>query len=456
MGLNNKQIRMQNHQKIAESQFFNALAWNGISYSFYKITYTIFTLALYQTLSTELFSAWALLHSIVFFVLLFLDVGLRKSIPRFIPLFSYTKQAHALFIMVILVMQISILLIIGIPFLTACSHYFFPPSLFNNLFFYIITIFLIEGLFSLINTVYQAHFLQNIFGLFHIIALIGETIANITVLKFSSSYPNQMLLLVTLLTNKIISRSFVIIASLSTTNMLLKQRNLLFKHQTNANNNHEQHSLLTPELSLTSLFTTFAKHSLIMWAATLLKSFSERNFLLLLLTKVSGPATANIFKISHDSTLLFQRIIIKTIGVSDTTLLTQTQFKEPYNIKIAFLLLYNTITRITLPLLCLVVFMFFYNTYYTSPIMIFIAFIFILSYCIEIILSPYERILETKASYSALWKSYCPYIIIFPCATAALIMLKINFIIYLPIIQISRIISSLCMRFYAKQLLLLD
>ena len=427
--------------KAIQSQFFKALAWNGASYSFYKITNTLFTFILFQKFSTELFSAWALTHSIIFLVLLLLDGGLRKSIPYFVQQFSYSTYVHRLFILSTLAAQIVLLLFLGIPLIVIGSHYFFPLSLYNNFYWYLISIFLVEGVMSLLNTLYQAHFLQNIFGFIYIIALAAETIANFLVLYFYAGI-NQQDLLFIFFNNKIISRFIVIIISLAMAHKLTHQHKALIKKQSKP--------------LLTRLFIDFGKHTLIMWATTLAKSLSERNFLLLLFTKLLGPVTANLFKISHDSTLLLQRIVIKTIGVSDTALLAQVQSHQPEKVQDAFLLLSKTIFRLIVPFVSIALLFVFYKTYshQNSLAMLCIMLIFIISYCIEIILSPYERLLETNKLYSALAKSYAVYFVIFFGATLSFFCFKYCFIFYLLIVQASRVISSFLMRYYVQKLLI--
>lgn len=431
--------------KTIKTQFFKALAWNGASYSFYKITNTLFTFILFKKLSTELFSAWALTQSIIFLVLLLLDGGLRKSIPCFIQQFSYSTYAHRLFMLSTLTIQATLLLFLGIPLVVAGSYYYLSPDLFTYLIFYLISIFLVEGIMLLINTLYQAHFLQNIFGFIYIIALTVETIANFIAL-YCYGIINQHNIISIFFMNKIISRFIIIIISLIIASKLIHKHTLLVK---------KPYQGIHSQPVLAHLFIDFGKHTLIMWATTLAKSLSERNFLLLLFTKLLGPVTANLFKISHDSTLLLQRIVVKTIGVTDTALLAQVQSHQPERVQDAFLLLSKTIFRLIVPFVSIALLFVFYKTYIhqNSLSMLFIMLIFIISYCIEIILSPYERLLETNKLYNALAKSYAVYFIIFCGATLSFFCFEYCFIFYLLIVQASRVISSLLMRYYAQKLL---
>ena len=60
-------------------------------------------------------------------------------------------------------------------------------------------------------------------------------------------------------------------------------------------------------LILHHLFTyrTFIRHAVSMWYVGVSKSFSERNFLIPLVSFVSGTITRKQFKITYDAALLF-------------------------------------------------------------------------------------------------------------------------------------------------------
>ena len=94
-------------------QFSSALAWNALAYTAHKSAFTIRTFLLYRFLSPSDFSTWATTNSALFLLLLWLDLGLRKSIPRYAPFFrsncrQVTKQ--------IMILQQTILIILHWPF----------------------------------------------------------------------------------------------------------------------------------------------------------------------------------------------------------------------------------------------------------------------------------------------------------------------------------------------------
>ena len=93
------------------SKFSQGVNWNGIFYSTYKTFTTILSFLLFKFLITQDFSIWANINSVIFLLLLWLDFGFRKSIPRYLPEFAKNREAHKRFIQYILYFQFSILLI---------------------------------------------------------------------------------------------------------------------------------------------------------------------------------------------------------------------------------------------------------------------------------------------------------------------------------------------------------
>jgi hypothetical protein len=166
----------------------------------------------------------------------------------------------------------------------------------------------------------------------------------------------------------------------------------------------------------------FIKHSFILWINTLLRSFSERNFLVPLFTVLFGEMQANIFKVACEGALLFQRSILKTIGVTDTALFTYAQqnMQKNYSVSYAFDALTTKIARLCFPLLGIVLVLFYggnMRVIHYNGFLIFI--IMVTMYAIEVILLSCERLLEVYRHYNYLTYGYLFY-------TVALLFLFLN------------------------------
>jgi len=413
--------------------FLKAIAWNGLLYGFYKISSTLFTIKLFHDVSTETFSVWALMHSAIFLVLVGIDGGLRKSIPKFAQLFIPQSSQHLDFVLRVFIVNFMLLGFLGLPTLSLMLHYFLPSSYYSLLLWYALNIFIIEGIISFCTIVYQAHFIQYLFALPYTAALLLETGINLYYLGTYSLSEQDLLIM--LLRNKIVIKLCMGIIALIVFGYWMRMQNTKQYPPSNAEYWEKD----------------FIKHTALMWTSTTIKVLSERNFLLILFTRCINSSTANLFKISHDSTMIFQRIALKIIGVSDTAFLAKTSDQTAVNSRLKTLL--RIIIGFTIPLAFLVTAIFLYQLEKYSTQIILVFLIFTISYCIEIILSPYERLLETHNAYKDLWKSYAPYLIIFLVATASLIIFNLHIIIYLLIIQSGRVISATFMRFYAQQLI---
>ena len=188
-----------------------------------------------------------------------------------------------------------------------------------------------------------------------------------------------------------------------------------------------------------------------MWSATCIKSLSERNFLFPFLTNAFGEAPSNLFKIIHESALFFQRIAIRILGSSDTALLsyalvlnnTQTVYKK------ALIHLFKTIIGIIIPLTFLTIGVFFIKTEMLTQNMLVLFFVVALGYMFEVLLSPYERVLEVKRRYRLLWLSYAPYLLGLGC----LVMWPqaVSLVQWIVTVHALRLLSALLMAFCATQ-----
>ena len=410
-------------------KFFHGLIWNGFSYAIYKISFVSLSFILYNTLSINKFSSWALTNSTIFLLLLWLDCGLRKSIPRYSPIFARNSKLHRHFIRGVIAFQALILTFVGIPLLLICLKQTLPGYYFYVLWRYATLLFVSEGMIAILRLVYHAHFLQRYFNILYTIGIVIEMIAHLVTIQ---SFYSPKAILIQILINKMVVGFCVVIVALATIKFVYK----------------EGSSSRNEPLDFSTLFPSFFMHSFMMWSSTTIKSLSERNFMLLFLTRIMGPVAAHLFKLSHDSAVLFQRIILKTIGISDTSILSHAQEETKSNkaFKDIFGILFRTIFLLCLPLLPFVFFAFAHLSSVTpnsSTLTIFIIFIF--GYLIEIIFSPYERVLETKRNYRLLWLCYTPYIFFFVIGVLLLVFNKISLIVFLFIVQSSRVASALSM-----------
>lgn len=290
------------------AQFYQGINWNAISYITYKITATFFTFLLYARLNTHDFSTWANINALVFIVLLWTDFGFRKSIARFSPEFSKNTMAQTRFLTYLLCFQAGALIIV-MPL-----YFYMAHTVVNllhlehhlNFFYYGGVLFFIEGIIAVLRLVYHAHFWNKHFNLLQIILLTLEMTTNITLIIF---YKDSSTLLLGIIITKLCSGCLTIMLAIP---MLLK----LYKSKQNL-----QHHIID-----TTYYTkAFIKHSGIMWFNTNAKSLSERNFLVPLFTRFFGPEVANLYKVANDGALFFHRIVLKTIGTTDTALLSHVQ-----------------------------------------------------------------------------------------------------------------------------------
>lgn len=392
------------------AKFSSAINWNAFLYLVYKFSSTILSLFLYKALSTSDFSSWANTQAFVFLALLWLDFGMRKSIPRYSPAFSKNKHAFVTFTRTVLLFQLFVLFVVtpilyflikgflslAVPslYLKLATHY---SSIFytKHLLFLALGLFISEGLIAILRLMFYAHFLNKPFNLLSTTVLAGELTANILII---SSMPSSYLILQGILATKIIAGVVLIIASMFMLNRLYNDIDYP----------GDEH------IDTRATWKKFTEHSLIMWWYGVIKSVSERNFIIPVLTYTLGAELANIFKIGQDGALLFERAVVKTIGTSDTALLSHVE--EGADKKMlghsAFEKLTRKVASLCIPLFGVVLFVLIEGTAVVPSSLIFILFlIFTATYLLEVLLSPYERVLEVKREYWLLACAYIPYVV---------------------------------------------
>ena len=411
--------------------FTMAIGWNALFYSIYKVCFVALTFFLYQILPSAYFSQWATANSFVFLLLLWLNCGFKKSIPRFAPLFSKNNDFHRKFINLLIIIKIVILLI-GVPVLIGILHWFTPNLIFLPL---IIGVFITEGLCSLLLLIYHAHFWQKQFNLIQAFFLVLEMCINFTYLFFVDATSVQIVSF--LFITKLIGNSGVCLLSIGLLPALYKN-SLIVSHEI---------------LDKQKIIRAFIKHSLYMWVTVLLQSLSERNFLFPFITSIQGPAIANIFKVIHDAAIFFQRIAVQTIGVADTALLSYIEVTNNRlsELRLAFTSIFKTVFLLSVPLLSLGIFLFFKNHSETPKTSIILFLIVASGSAIEIILSPYARVLEVKFRYKEIFISYAPYAIFYALLIALYATKTISLLCFMAAVHSVRMVGALTLVYFAKK-----
>jgi O-antigen/teichoic acid export membrane protein len=416
-------------------KFSRGLGWNGFFYVLYKILSLSLSLTLFKIMKTEDFSLWANLTSLVFLVLLWIDFGFRKSLPRYCPEFAHSKIALRRFISSIMIFQIIILLCIVPPFIYLQKTIYTTSNI--NIYYLGAGLLVVEGIVALLRLIYHSHFWIKPFTLITTITvlleiticylLIGYGIRNFDLLKY-------------IIFTKIGSGLITIVISL----IILVH---MYRKHTHPNVNQKS-------INYQNLKIDFIKHSAMMWGSNIIKSLTERNFMVPLLTLIFGPGQANLYKVANDSALVFYRTIIKTIGITDTALFSHVeQLRNAKKLMpIAFTKVMTSIAALCLPLSGIVALAsVFHHKMFSDECVFQLFFILVFGYLIESLLSPYERILEIKKRYAQLIIAYSPYAIMLAIGIYLNILTLIGLLGSILFIQCVRLVSSLLMIPYARR-----
>lgn len=381
--------------QILARKFRQGITWNAILFLVHKLSYLLLSFFLFAQLDSASFSAWANLNSLVYLFLLWADMGLRKSLPRYLPTFANSKTTFYAFIRFIIIGQTGILLLVALIFIWSMepiSHLLRMPHA-TKLTHLGIFLFFTEGVLNLLQLIFHAHFWHKQFNLLSTVSIALTTLAHFTALAL---LPANMLLIRALIIIKISITCLSICASF----ILLKKLYQTIEGKQQGPITSAKHK-------------EFIIHTTAMWTSISAKSLSERNFMLPLLTYFLGSEVANTYKIANDGALFFQRAIHKTIGTTDTSLLTYAISKGTQSIDHAFAYLIKKTTTICIPLIAILLFTTTHSesTLATNPATFKLFIIITISYLIEAVLSPYERILEVRAHYRLLATAYTPYAI---------------------------------------------
>lgn len=418
--------------------FVHALGWNAFSYGAYKICFLLVSYALYATLPEQHFTLWASLMSFTFFWLLILDGGFRKSVPRFCPEFSSSRPVHRTFVRWLCSVQ-AILLLVAVPVYYwllphFCARVQLPVS--QTLCLLATILFFAQGCLSLMRIIYHAHFWNKQFNRLATLIVCIECIVSFLFCFFSPDSDSSLLYKI-LIINCVgaLATTIVSFCRMPPVTLIDKEYD---------------------PISLPMRTRQFIKHTLFMWGANAIKALSERNFLFPYIVYSLGPTIGITFKLSNDAALFFYRIAIKTIGINDTALLSYAR-QCPHGISGVFFSLVRTILYIVIPLMVIasmsiVVIQLRWPAYivYIVPFCIFVW-----SYMIEVLLSPYERILEVSLHYKQLIVAYIPYAALLLAILYYQTISAVGFLFFISIIQALRLVSALIMVYYARRLLLI-
>lgn len=413
------------------AKFSQGVNWNGFFYSIYKTFSTILSFALFKYLTTQDFSTWANINSIVFLALLWIDCGLRKSIPRYIPEFAKDSHSHKRFIKYLLMFQGGLLIVTTPILMLALSNITHLLALNDHrIFFYIGgALFFLEGITAILRLIYHAHFWNKQFNLLATATLMIEMISSICIVWGLSN------------SSEIIKGVF---ATKLCAGLLINAVGIIMLSKLYRDKNYSGDQ----KIDFNRTMKDFIKHSGIMWINTNLKSLSERNVLVPLFTYTVGAPLANLFKVANDGALFFYRIALKTIGTTDTALLAHVQSgnEEEKLMPIAFQKLASKIAGLCIPLLGILCVLFLYRDLLFSQPFVFQTFLIMaIGYLIELMLSVYERVLEIKRRYVLLMFAYMPYILMLCVLLSFNLISCIGLIGSLLIIHCVRLVSALIM-----------
>jgi len=386
------------------SKFTQGLKWNALFYVLRKSMSTILTVLLFRQLTAQDFNLWANLYSAIFLTLLWLDFGFRKSLPRYCPQFAKDTKAMKRFITYLVLFQ-TIVLIFFTPLFIKIAHIITKKLQLTNkieVFYLGCILFVAEGIISVIRLIYYSYFWQRQFNSKMSVIIIFKTLI---LFIFILANAKSNILLKTVFVTELLATFVAILLSI----IMLKR---LYKGK----------KLISGKISQQKTIREFAFHSGIMWINNNIKSLSERNFMMLFFTHLLGPIQANLFKLANDGALLFQRIVVKTIGTTDTSLLSYIEIEDAPILKSnkkntkrmenAFATLLIKIISLCIPLLGVLFFISFnFNNLFENTFVFKIFFVITIFYLFEHMLSPCERLLEVKRRYFLLFFSYVPYII---------------------------------------------
>jgi len=425
--------------------FADSHRWNALVQIAYKLSFALLSFTLYRTLTASDYSTWAITNSAIFLVLLWADFGLRKTIPRYAPRFASSPKQMRRFIVGVTTAQTTLITLAIGPLLWLLNRWLTGTPHGAMIFPIACAVFAIESIISVLRLLHHAHFWIKQFNQVAAIGAIVETTIDLLVIWFAttsspsgaasgsaglSSASSGSADSITILSGVLLTKVTVGAAVSIATGIMLHR---LVKQSPEQKRQHAPPSI-----------QELLKHTSAMWVTSGLKSLSERNFMLLFFTNTLGAEVANLFKVANDAALVFYRLIIKTIGTTDTALLAHIDAAgwQKNLVMRAFEKLTVRVACLALPLFGIAILGMIGCRNLCLDSMVLHAFtIMVIAYLMEVVLLPYERILEVKRSYGSLTRAYIPYVIGLLALMTGKVVTSIGLLGTLLCIHIVRLVS---------------
>lgn len=401
-------------------QFHAAIISNAQLYTVYKLSSLLKTFLLYRFMSPLEFNTWALVHSSIYLLLLWLGAGLQQAISRYSLYFANHPQ-----LLNYLLLAQAILISLGIPVIL-CIHSDVEPFIL----LLSIGVYGMEAGYAILESLYHASFYNRQFNNGAITTSLIDTSATIAILLIS---PKQQLLPTLLLLKIILGAAF----------------NLKFISSWKRLDHH------TAPIDTQPTAKQILKHSLYSWIRIVLTTITQRNFLIHVITRGMGVADGNIFKVASDGARYFHRTIIKTIGSADMALLTHMQLHTNGSSEERLLMrqgiekLSTQISRLALPLLGIVgVLIIWFHISSYDNIAFYPFLIMTVGFIGETLFLPYRRMLEIRQEYRTILRSYIPYITLITLLFIFITYTSIGLVTFLTYVHSVRLVTGLIIRIH--------
>jgi len=421
-----------NKKKLYE-KFNQAINWNLFLYAIKKSLFFLLSIVLFKNLTTRDFSAWANINCAIFLLLLWIDFGFRKSLPRYCPEFAKNKQSMKRFIRYLVIFQ-AIALTVTTPVFFFLAHLLANGLLFAHMRPFVsigCMLFFVEGVVAIMRLIYHSYFWHRTFNLLSSVVLGMEMSTTLLLISILNSSSKMLLCLFGI---KIVGGVIILVVSFYMLPALFKDKSYPQKGSIDFKKKGKE----------------FIRHSGIMWTNNTIKSLTERNFLVPLFTYLLGPVPANFFKVANDGALFFQRIVLKTIGTTDTSLLSHTTERKG-ELQNTFEKLTTKVAGLCLPLLGIIIVLFLGTHYRPSgPSAVTLFFMLTSCYLLHALLSPYERVLEVKRKYKNLLFGYLPYLVMIFLFLFFDVIPSVGLFLSVLIVHIVRLVSAALLIYFAR------
>lgn len=364
----------QNAYKSCELN--NAITWNGLTYLIQKTTHTVVVILLAKTIGVTEFKQWVTINSSIYLLLLWIDGGIKKSIPLYIS--EYIKHPKKLY-----VFFSKLIGFYSLISLTVFSYLYYTNStILSNwkLLAAAYLFFITQGSVAIIRAIFQSVFFNKQFNLAMLACLFSKYCLIISLVALKVNIKAHLIISLTALAN---------IAILTASCFLI---------------NKVPKDLNTKKASKNS----FAKHTFFMVIITIMKSLTNRNALTLIAAQcLSGPIFVS-FKIAQNVALLFYRFQVKAMGSSSIAMLAKA---TPENKPQVFEQVISKLILLLTPLITFTILIslnFNNNNYNPTFFKFFLT--FTIFYIIYSLCSCYEKTLEASQSYSDIIKAYSGYL----------------------------------------------